>query len=98
MREIPASVSLLLDIEARQDEVLRQIAELDARLDRVLAECSAFCRPAERQTLPTETLPLQSMPPETLPLAPALAQSAAVALSLATPSPAAPSFPAVEAA
>ncbi len=93
MREIPASVSLLLDIEARQDEVLRQIAELDARLDRVLAECSAFCRPAERQTLPTETLPL----------APALAQSAAVALSLATESlatgsPAAPSFPAVEAA
>jgi hypothetical protein len=52
MREIPASVSLLLEIEARQDEVLRQLAELDERLERVLAECSAFCRPGERQTLP----------------------------------------------
>ena len=31
MREIPPSVSLMLDIEARQDEVLRQLAELDER-------------------------------------------------------------------
>ncbi len=52
MREIPASVSLLLDIEARQDEVLRQLAELDDRLERVLADCAAFCRPTEQPTLP----------------------------------------------
>ncbi len=44
MYEIPASVSMLQDIEARQDEVLRQIAELDERVERVLAECFAFCR------------------------------------------------------
>ena len=44
MYEIPDSVRVLLDIESRQDEVLRQLVELDERLDRVLADCWAFCR------------------------------------------------------
>ncbi len=44
MYEIPDSVRVLLDIESRQDEVLRQLVELDERLERVLADCWAFCR------------------------------------------------------
>jgi hypothetical protein len=58
MREIPASVSLLMDIEARQDEVLRQLTELDERIERVLADCSAFCRTGQCPVKQLQTLPL----------------------------------------
>jgi hypothetical protein len=52
MREIPANVKLLLDIEARQDEVLRELEALDERIERVLADCAAFCQPRDGQALP----------------------------------------------
>jgi hypothetical protein len=38
--------SLLAEIEARQDEVLRQLDELDKQICRVLADYAASCQPA----------------------------------------------------
>lgn len=59
MTEICPSGNLLQDIDARQDEVLRQLIELEQRLERVLAGCAGFCRPAAAPTLLPISMPGQ---------------------------------------
>jgi tetrahydromethanopterin S-methyltransferase subunit G len=38
MAKLPETVVQMMEIEARQDEVLRQLDELERRIDQVLAE------------------------------------------------------------
>lgn len=49
MRVVPQSVSFLEEIDARQDEVLRQLDELDERVRRVLEEYSPRTVPARAE-------------------------------------------------
>ena len=35
-------LDLLSDLEARQEDVLRQLVELDQRVEKTLAECQAY--------------------------------------------------------
>lgn len=43
-----AQLQLLIDIEARHEELLRQLAELDSRVEKTLAECQQYrIRPSE---------------------------------------------------
>ena len=44
---LPTKVDLLLELETRQDEVLLQLADLEARVGRVLAEFVATIRPEQ---------------------------------------------------
>jgi hypothetical protein len=45
----PAKGDLLLELETRQDEVLIQLAELEQRVERALAEFVVSVRPQERK-------------------------------------------------
>jgi hypothetical protein len=66
MSEIPADIAnQLIEIEARQDQALRELAELDARIDQVLTECSNLCR---RLDPPTVRLPLSTTPMSVAPI------------------------------
>ena len=43
-----AQLQLLLDIEARHEDLLRQLAELDKRVEKTLADCQKYrIRPGE---------------------------------------------------
>lgn len=42
---LPAKVDLLLELESRQDEVLLQLADLERRVERALAESMIVVRP-----------------------------------------------------
>lgn len=43
-----AQLELLLDIEARHEDLLRRLAELDRRVEKTLAECQIYrLRPGE---------------------------------------------------
>jgi hypothetical protein len=48
---IPESARRIIDLEARQDEALRQLAELEQKLEAILAAASAStsARPAESE-------------------------------------------------
>jgi hypothetical protein len=42
MKKQPRPANLLLDLEARQEEVIARLEELDREVERVLAECLAL--------------------------------------------------------
>jgi hypothetical protein len=46
MAQLP-SVSVILELEARQDDALRQLEELEAQVEKALAEFTAAARPAQ---------------------------------------------------
>ena len=46
MDHTPCSVEEILDLEARHDDLLTRLAELDKRVERVLAECLGGTRQA----------------------------------------------------
>jgi hypothetical protein len=54
MSELPPTAALPADIEARQDDLLRQLDALEKRIDRVLAEYAA-AGPARGVTAPIVT-------------------------------------------
>jgi hypothetical protein len=45
----PGRPSLLIDLEARQEDVLRQLDELNRRIDVAVAEARAHRAPSERE-------------------------------------------------
>ncbi len=46
MPDYSATAALISDIEARQDDLLRQLDELEKRIAAVLAEYAASCQPS----------------------------------------------------
>lgn len=51
MPMIPPAIAAIVEIEARQDEVLRKLEELETEIERVLADFNAereFFKPAAR--------------------------------------------------
>jgi hypothetical protein len=56
MSEQPAKTTLLAEIESRQDELLRQLDELEKKIARVLADYAASCQPKQGGVLAAEAV------------------------------------------
>jgi len=57
----------LVDLEARHDELLRQLEILDRRVEEVLVECGAGRQPAADSLPPVEPPRLVDRPPQSQP-------------------------------
>ena len=69
MARLPRQLEELLELEARHDDVLRRLDELDKRVERVLAECLAGSSQREAPTgvellSPVEAPRLVDRPPQ----------------------------------
>jgi len=57
----------LVDLEARHDELLRQLEALDRQVEKVLADCGAARQPTAGSLPPVEPSRLVDRPPQSQP-------------------------------
>ncbi len=67
MPELPNRITLLVEIEQRQDDLLRQLDELEKKIAGVLAEYTASCQPKQggvaAMPMPVGQIPAQPAAP-----------------------------------